>query len=61
MSARKGIKSFGDRAVTTILREFAQINNMKVVDPLNPGLLIPQQKRDALRTVSLLKEKGTET
>ena len=30
---------------------------MNVVDPLNPDLLTPLQKRDALRTVSLLKEK----
>ena len=57
MSASKGIKTFGDKAITAILGEFSQLNDMKVVEPLDPDALTPQKKRDALRTVSLLKEK----
>ena len=57
ISASKGINLFGDRAITAVLGEFAQLNDMKVVEPLNPNILTPQQKRDALRTVCLLKEK----
>ena len=57
MSARKGIKQFGERAVVAILKEFAQLDEMGVVEPLNPDDLTTQQRRDAPRTVSLLKEK----
>ena len=55
MSARKGIKLFGERAVVAILKEFAQLDEMGVVEPLDPDKLTAQQKKDALRTVSLLK------
>lgn len=53
MPATTGIISFGDMTVTAILRKFSQINDMKVIDPLNPNLLTPRQKRDHLYTISL--------
>ena len=55
MSAKKGIKEFDKRAVVAILKEFAQLDEMGVVEPLDPDKLTAQQKEYALRTVSLLK------
>ena len=39
MSARKGIKMFGERAIVAILKEFAQLDEMGVVEPLDPDKL----------------------
>jgi len=37
MSAAKGIRAFGDRAIQTVLNEFSQLDHMGIVEPLNPG------------------------
>ena len=47
MSATKGIKWYGDRAVTAIFNEFAQLDNS----------LTLTQKADALRAINFIKEK----
>ena len=57
MSSSKGIKVFDHRAITPVLSEFSQLNDMKVVDLLDPNTLTSQYKMDDIRTVSLLKEK----
>ena len=56
MSTWKGIKMFGDRAVMAILKEFSQLNNTKVVVPLDHDSLTKQQMINTLRTISPLSE-----
>ena len=41
MSAKKGIKLFKDRAVTTIVNLYTQLNDMNVMSPENPYVLAP--------------------
>ena len=57
MSARKGIKLFGDRAVQAIMEEYKQLNMMEVFDRIDPSSLSKEQKYKALRAITLIKEK----
>lgn len=56
MSTRKGITIFGERAVVISLKELAQLDDIGVAEPLDHNKLTTQQKKDTLRTVSLLIE-----
>ena len=56
MSAKAGIKQFGDRAVAALLQEFAQLDGKDVLDPINFNSLSPNQRKGALRAISLIKE-----
>ena len=57
MSAKKGFKQFGTKAVAAMIKEYNQLNDMKVFSELDPATLTPEQKRKALRAVNLIKEK----
>ncbi len=57
MTARAGIKKHGEVAVQAIFAEFAQIEDKNVIAPLDASKLTPQQRKDALRAISLIKEK----
>ena len=57
MSARKGIKLFGERAVQAVMKEYKQLNMMNVFDRINSTSLSKEQKAKALRAITLIKEK----
>ena len=62
MSAKKGIKQYGERAVAAILKEFTQLHNgavpgKPVVEPVDVLVLTSEEKRKALEAVNLIAEK----
>ena len=62
ISAKEGIKQFGERAIATMVKELKQLNNgaMKgkpVVVPIDPSKLTKSEKRYTLDAVNLIKEK----
>jgi hypothetical protein len=56
MTATKGIKLFGERAVAVMFKEYTQMNVM-VFGCIDPNKLTSQHKREAQRAVNLIKEK----
>ena len=57
MTANKGIKNFGERAVAAILKEYGQLNKLSVFGSLDPDSLSHEEKRKALRAINLIKQK----
>ena len=57
MSAGKGIKLHGAKAVAAMFKEYKQLDDLEVLGRINPDLLTPEQKRNALRAVNLIKIK----
>ncbi len=58
MSARKGIKKFGEVAVNALFSEFVQLNDKSVFDAIDErSLLTEEEKRGALEAISIIKEK----
>jgi hypothetical protein len=62
MSAKKGIKLFGESAVAAMFKEFHQMDQgpmpgKPVFGPQDPTLLTPLQKKKTLEAVNLIKEK----
>ena len=62
VSAVKGFKLFGERAVSAMIKELKQLNdgampNRPVVVPQNPDVLTQDEKDRALEAVNLIKEK----
>ena len=57
MSARKGIKIFGNKAVTAITEEYEQLDKLNVFEPLQHENMTKEQKCNALNAIDLIKEK----
>ena len=61
MSAKEGIKRFGDRARAAMLKELMQLNDMEVFRPFDAAAVDEEKTREVLRTslrsVNLIKEK----
>ncbi len=62
MSAKKGIKKFGERAIAAMIKEFKQIHEWPmpgkpVVRPVDLRTLSLEQKKQVLEAVTLIKEK----
>jgi hypothetical protein len=57
MTASKGIKLYGAKAVAAMFKEYKQLDDFKVLGRLNPESLQHDQKRKALRAVNLIKLK----
>ena len=57
MSARKGIEMFGKRAEDALVKEFRQFQELDVFEALDAFKLTDEEKRDALRAISVIKEK----
>eukprot|EP00957_Ditylum_brightwellii_P188580 14356319-Ditylum_brightwellii.AAC.1 len=61
MSAKKGIKMFGERAIAAMLKEFKQlvdgaVPGKLVITPIDLDGLDYEQKQQALEAVNLIKE-----
>lgn len=57
MSAQKGIKKHGQVAWDALKKEFEQLKDMDVFEPLDAFMLTEEQKGEALRALSVIKEK----
>ena len=55
MTANKGIKLLGEVAVAAMFKEYKQLDDLDVLGILDPDLLTPEQKRNALRAINLIK------
>ena len=61
MTAKKGIKKHGERAVAAINKEYTKLEDMKVMGGLNPDSLTISQKKGALRAINLIKKAEQKT
>jgi len=57
MSARVGIKKYGDKAIEALFNDFLQLHRLDTFFPEYASSLSPEQRRKALRAISTLKEK----
>ena len=57
MQAKTGIKKHGQRAVAAMLKEYMQLTSMEVMGFIKYDDLTTEQKKKALRAISLIKEK----
>ena len=57
MSAQKGIKKHGQAALDALKKEFLQFKALDVLEPLDAFTMTDEQKREALRALSVIKEK----
>ena len=57
ISFNKGQKLFGERVVSAIIKEYNQMDDMRVLDMIDSDTLNSNQKRTALRAVNLTKKK----
>jgi len=57
MSAKKGIKMFGQEALKALADEYAQLDELAVFTPRDASKLTRTEKRNALRTIDLIKKK----
>ena len=60
MNADEGIRRFGDKAVAALLKEFAQLKDMNIFTAVAASSLTKKEKKNALRSINLVKEKHTE-
>jgi len=60
MSAKAGLKKHGERAWKAPLEEVRQLNDLNVFKAVHASTLTEKQKREALREISVLKEKRDE-
>ena len=57
MSAMKGIKVFGDKAVSAFKNEYKQMETLNVFQPLHFKNIPPNQTPNILNAIDLIKEK----
>jgi len=57
MSARQGIKTYGNRAIDAMAKEYSQLESLKVFAPVYKRNLTPKVRRNALQVIDLIKEK----
>ena len=57
MWAKKGIKLSKECTVSAIGKEYKQLDDINVVGPENPNVLIPEKEQKLLGAVNLIKEK----
>ena len=55
MTANKGIKLFGEKAIVAILQEYKQLYNMDVFARVNYSTLTKEQRMKELRAINLIK------
>jgi len=57
MSAHKGIKVYGERALTAMAKEYSQLDDLSVFKPRHSRELSAAEKKSALNVIDLIKEK----
>ena len=61
MSAKAGLKKHGERAWKALLKELKQLKDLDVFKAVHASSLTEKQKREALREITVLKEKRDNT
>ena len=57
MSAKKGIMMYGDAAIKAIVKEFSQLDELDVFEPMRSKQLTKEQMAKALRSITVIKAK----
>ena len=57
VSAKKGLKMFGERAALAIITEFKQLHDKAVFRPIHANKIPYEERRKALRAITLVQEK----
>ena len=57
MTAKAGIKAFGDKAIDAIIQEFKQLDDKNAIKPRSKESLSVDERKRALRSITLIKEK----
>jgi len=57
MSAKKGIRMFGEKALEAMAKEYAQLDRLTVFTPRKRAELTYEQRKDSLNIIDLIKEK----
>ncbi len=57
MSAKAGIRKHGQVAIDALFKEFSQLHDLGVFEPQDAKKLTSAEKREALRAISVIKEK----
>ena len=57
MMEHEGIAKHGEKAVDALMKEYAQLDEFKVFEPLDSASLSKKEKARALRVINSLQEK----
>ena len=57
MSTKKGVAKHGEKAIMAIIKEFTQLDEKDVFDPIKRDQLTKEQLAKAMRTITAIKEK----
>jgi hypothetical protein len=57
MTAKAGIRKFGEAALAALIQEFGQLEDQNVYEPVHAHTLTRAQRRGALRAINLITEK----
>ena len=57
MSARKGIKKFGNDALKALVEGYRQLDKLEIFKPLQLNQLTKDQQMGAINAVNLIKQK----
>ena len=57
MSAKAGYRRFGNAARDAMRKEFRQLDDKGVFDPINPSTITKSTRKQALRCINIIKEK----
>ena len=57
MSAKRGIKLYGDKSISAIVKEFSQLDELDVFEPMYSKQLTKEQMAKALRSITVIKAK----
>ena len=57
MCAKRGIKLYGDKAISAIVKEFSQLDDLDVFQPMYSKQLTKEQMAKALRSITVIKAK----
>ena len=57
MTAKRGIKLYGEKAIAVMFKEYKQLDDLNVLSHVNPESMTAAQKHKFLRAVNLIKIK----
>ena len=57
MMEHEGIAKHGEKVVEALMKEYPQLDEFKVFEPLNSASLSKKEKARGLQVINLLKEK----
>ena len=55
MTAKEGIRIYGQKAINAVVSEYCQLDDMKTFEPQIPNKLMDGMKREALSLVTIVR------